>query len=100
MSYERDERVFADGVGQPTRMTGLLFAGSLGIPTRASAALGRSEQQVLRSWRLCESNLFHLSLSLGPGLGVADGYSLFGVLFCQLQQFKPLSFAALSEREG
>jgi hypothetical protein len=54
MSYERDERVFADRGGS-TRMTGLLFAGSLGIPTRASAALGRSEQQVLRSWRLCES---------------------------------------------
>jgi hypothetical protein len=33
----------------------LLFSlGSLGIPARTSAALGRGEQQALRSWRLCQ----------------------------------------------
>lgn len=41
------------------------------------------------------SVIFYLSLSLG--FGVADGCSILGSIF--LQQFKPLSFAALSEKE-
>jgi len=43
------------------------------------------------------SVIFYLSLSLG--LRVADGMLHFGVFWGYLQQFKPLSFAALSEKE-
>jgi hypothetical protein len=72
MSYRCGECVFADGVGQR-----IMIAGSLGIPACASATLGRSEQQVLRSWRLCQSLVI---CPCHPRIGVADEYSFFGDL--------------------
>ncbi len=60
MSYRCGECVFADGVGQR-----IMIAGSLGIPACASATLGGSEQQVLRSRRLCQSHVILVTLGLG-----------------------------------